>query len=181
MPRDIDAAWRELAPAWKLPAAEGPPCQAAATHWLRCFTASNLTLPLLRQLDRPGILALQRGVSPPVYAVLGGLGPQHAMLEVAGRRHAVPLVTLGGLWQGEFATFWRPPPGYTGSAPDLHDGSTGAAVGWLAERLSRLDGVPARAAAEPAQSLDAALKARVQAFQRAQGLQPDGRPGGLRR
>jgi general secretion pathway protein A len=177
MPRDIDAAWRELAPAWKLPTAEGPPCQAAATHRLRCFTASNLTLPLLRQLDRPGILALQRGASPPVYAVLGGLGPQHAMLEVAGRRHAVPLVTLGGLWQGEFATFWRPPPGYTASAPDLRDGSTGAAVDWLAERLSRLDGVPARAAAEPAQSLDAALKARVQAFQRAQGLQPDGRPG----
>ncbi len=48
---------------------------------------------------------------------------------------------------------------------------------WLAGRLSRLDSAPARAASEPAQSLDAALKARVMAFQRAQGLQPDGRPG----
>ena len=30
MPGDIDAAWRELAPAWKLPAADATPCQAAA-------------------------------------------------------------------------------------------------------------------------------------------------------
>jgi len=173
MTGNIDTAWRELAPAWKLPAAGVPPCQAAATQQLRCFTASNLTVPLLRQIDRPGILTLQLGNKPPVYALLTGLGPQNATLEVAGQRHTVTLLALGGLWRGEFATFWRPPPGYADDATDLRDGSTGKAVDWLAGRLAVLDG---QSAAAP-MGFDAAMKARVQAFQRANGLQPDGKPG----
>jgi general secretion pathway protein A len=173
MTGNIDTAWRELAPAWKLPAAGVPPCQAAATQQLRCFTASNLTVPLLRQIDRPGILTLQLGNKPPVYALLTGLGPQNATLEVAGQRHTVTLLALGGLWRGEFATFWRPPPGYADDATDLREGSTGKAVDWLTGRLAVLDG---QSAAAPL-GFDAAMKARVQAFQRANGLQPDGKPG----
>lgn len=173
MTGNIDTAWRELAPAWKLSAAGVPPCQAAATQQLRCFTASNLTVPLLRQIDRPGILTLQQGNKPPVYALLTGLGPQNATLEVAGQRHTVTLLALGGLWRGEFATFWRPPPGYADDATDLREGSTGKAVDWLAGRLALLDG---QSAAAPL-GFDAAMKARVQAFQRANGLQPDGKPG----
>jgi general secretion pathway protein A len=173
MTGNIDTAWRELAPAWKLPAAGVPPCQAAAAQQLRCFTASNLTVPLLRQIDRPGILTLQLGNKAPVYALLTGLGPQNATLEVAGQRHTVTLLALGGLWRGEFATFWRPPPGYADDATDLRDGSTGKAVDWLAGRLAVLDG---QSAAAP-MGFDAAMKARVQAFQRANGLQPDGKPG----
>ena len=173
MTGNIDTAWRELAPTWKLPAAGVPPCQAAATQQLRCFTASNLTVPLLRQIDRPGILTLQLGNKAPVYALLTGLGPQNATLEVAGQRHTVTLLALGGLWRGEFATFWRPPPGYADDATDLRDGSTGKAVDWLAGRLALLDG---QSAAAP-RGFDAAMKARVQAFQRANGLQPDGKPG----
>jgi general secretion pathway protein A len=176
MPRNIDAAWRELAPRWGLLAAGTPPCQAATAHQLRCFTASNLTVSVIRQLDRPGILTLQKGSSPPVHALLIGLNQQNATLEVAGRPHTVTLVTLGSLWRGEFATFWRPPPGYAGNATDAPDGSA-AAVDWLASRLALVDGTPAKAASAPAQGFDAALKARVQAFQRAHGLQPDGRPG----
>jgi general secretion pathway protein A len=173
MTGNIDTAWRELAPAWKLSAAGVPPCQAAATQQLRCFTASNLTVPLLRQIDRPGILTLQLGNKPPAYALLTGLGPQNATLEVAGQRHTVTLLALGGLWRGEFATFWRPPPGFADDATDLPEGSTGKAVDWLAGRLAVLDG---QSAAAP-RGFDAAMKARVQAFQRANGLQPDGKPG----
>jgi general secretion pathway protein A len=173
MTGNIDTAWRELAPTWKLPNAGVPPCQAAATQQLRCFTASNLTVPLLRQIDRPGILTLQLGNKPPVYALLTGLGPQNATLEVAEQRHTVTLLALGGLWRGEFATFWRPPPGYADDATDLREGSTGKAVDWLAGRLAVLDG---QSAAAP-RGFDAAMKARVQAFQRANGLQPDGKPG----
>jgi general secretion pathway protein A len=43
--------------------------------------------------------------------------------------------------------------------------------------LSLLDGGPAAAGAGARLTLDAALRARVRAFQRARGITPDGQPG----
>ncbi|MEI8327505.1 MAG: peptidoglycan-binding domain-containing protein, partial [Betaproteobacteria bacterium] len=56
------------------------------------------------------------------------------------------------------------------------DGSSAAMVGELARQLSKLDGAPVAPASAP-QRLDAALRQRVRVFQRAQGIDPDGRPG----
>ena len=84
----------------------------------------NLSLPLIRQLGRPGILTLQRGDEPPVYAVLTGLNEQTATFQVDGQARTVPLLALGTLWRGDFATFWRPPPGYTGELADRAGGPT---------------------------------------------------------
>ncbi|MBK9572174.1 MAG: AAA family ATPase [Rhodoferax sp.] len=174
MPRDINAAWRELASAWKLPASDDYPCQAAAAQQVQCYRASQLTVPQLRRLGRPGILTLQAGKEPPVYALLTGLTEQTATLQVAASQHTVRLVALGRLWHGDFATYWRAPPGYTGRLPD---GSSGPVVARLAAQLSRLDGVPTPVSESSPPSLDATLRQRVRAFQRAQGLNPDGRPG----
>lgn len=174
LPADLDAAWRELAPVWKLPGSDADPCQVASAQQLQCYRASNLTVPLLRQLGRPGILTLQTGNGPPVYAVLMGLSEQTATLQVGGGLHVVRLVALGRLWRGDFATYWRPPPGYTAG---LQPGSTGPAIQWLASRLALLDGEPAALASGDPPTLDAALRERVRAFQRAQGLKPDGQPG----
>jgi general secretion pathway protein A len=174
LPNDINAAWRELAPTWKLPASDGDPCQAASAQQLQCYRSSKLTLPMLRQLGRPGILTLQAGRQAPVYAVLMGLTDQTATLRVGGRLHTVRLVALGRLWRGDFATYWRPPPGYTST---LRDGSTGPVIHRLASQLSQLDGAPAPAASTAAPTLDANLMARLRAFQRAQGLKPDGHAG----
>jgi general secretion pathway protein A len=171
---DINAAWRELAPAWKLSTNDGDPCQAASAQQLQCYRSDNLTVPLLRQLGRPGIVTLQVGNSPPVYALLVGLTDQTATLRVAGKLHAVRLVSLVRLWRGGFATYWRPPPGYSAA---LAEGSTGPVVDQLASQLSLLDGAPAALDSAAPQVLDAALRARVRAFQRAQGLKPDGQPG----
>jgi general secretion pathway protein A len=176
LPRDIDVAWRELAPSWKLPADQGNPCQTAAAHQVQCYRAANLSVPLLRQLARPGILTLQAGKEPPVYALLVGLGDQTATLRVGTSLHTVNLVSLARLWRGDFATYWRAPPDYR---PEMRDGSSGAAVDKLASQLALLDGTPARPASSPPQVLDAALRERVRAFQRSQGLKPDGQPGPL--
>ena len=175
LPRDLNAAWRELAPSWKLPASDADPCRVGGAQALQCYRAANLTVPLLRQLGRPGILTLHAGDAAPVYAVLLGLNDQHALLRVATGLHQVRLVSLGRLWRGDFATYWHPPAGYSA---DLREGSSGAAIDLLARQLSLLDGTPAPpvGAASP-QVLDTALKARVRAFQRAQGLKPDGQPG----
>jgi len=171
---DINAAWRELAPAWKLSltAPSDDPCRAASAQQLQCYRSDSLTVPLLRQLDRPGILTLHTGNGPPVYAILTGLSDQTATLQVAATPQKVRLVSLGRLWRGEFATYWRPPPGYTAGL------QAGPVVQRLASQLALLEGVPALpASTAPPAVLDAALRARVRAFQRAQGLDADGQPG----
>ena len=174
LPGDIDTAWRELAPAWKLPATDGDPCQVASAQQLQCYRAGSLTVLRLRQLGRPGILTLQAGDGAPVYAVLTGLSLQTATLQVGGRPHTVRLVSLAQLWRGDFATYWRLPPGYT---TGLRNGSTGPVIQHLASQLALLDGVSAPLDGTAPPALDAALRARIRAFQRTQGLSPDGQPG----
>ena len=176
LPRDIQMAWRELASVWKLPAQSGDPCQAAALQQLQCHQAIKLTLLQLRQLGRPGILTLRPANAPVVYAVLVGLSDQAATLQMGANRHAVGLMSLGQLWQGDFATYWKPPAGYT---PALNDGNAGPAIVALAQQLARVEGALAPVAATSAPVLNADLRGRVRAFQRAQGLDPDGLPGPL--
>ena len=176
LPSEVNLAWRELAPAWKLTltVSSDDPCKAAALQQLLCYRSDGLSVPLLRQLDRPGIVTLHRLTGPPVYALLIGLGDQTATLLVAGNSHTVRLVSLGRHWRGEFATFWRPPAGY---APGL---LAGPAVEQLATQLAVLEGAlsPPASTVQPA-VFDATLKARVRAFQRARGLDADGQPGPL--
>ena len=170
--RDMNQAWRELGPLWQLPPAEDEPCPAVPAQALRCYQASHLTWPLIRQLGQPGILTLQDGATPPVYAVLTGVTHQTATLRMGTALHTVRLVSLGRLWRGDFATYWRAPPGYSA---DLRDGSSGPVIDQLAKQLTLLDGRPSTPSAP--QTLDQALRDRVRAFQSAQGLKADGQPG----
>ena len=169
--RDEKQAWRELAPAWQLALGEGDPCPAAQRQQVACFKTPNSTLALIRQLGRPGILTLRDGGAAPVYAVLTGLTENLASLRMNGASQTVSLAVLATLWQGDFATLWRAPEGYTAL---IGLGSTGPLVDGLAAQLAALDGSAPPAAGQP---FDAALKARVHAFQLAQGLKPDGRAG----
>ncbi|MCM2296126.1 ExeA family protein [Rhodoferax sp.] len=172
LPTDIDSAWRELAPDWKLPSNHTDPCQVASG--VQCYRASKLTIPLLRQLDRPGILTLQAAQGPAVHALLVGLSDQTATLRLAGRMHTVRLIELAQFWRGDFATYWQLPEGYN---TGLQEGSTGPAIDWLASRLTQLDGGPSKGTDAAPLALDADLRARVRAFQRARGIAPDGKPG----
>ena len=168
---DEKQAWRDLAPAWDITVAEDDPCQAAQRQQVHCFRTPGSTLALIRQLGRPGILTLRDGSAAPVYATLTGLGEQTATLRMNGASKTVSLAMLATLWQGDFATFWRAPAGYSAM---LGAGSSGPVVDELAAQLAALDGAPAPGAR---QTFDAALKARVNAFQLAQGLKPDGKAG----
>jgi general secretion pathway protein A len=178
LPSDMNIAWRELGSFWKLPAVDGDACQVASLQQLQCFRAKQLTLPQLRQLGRPGILTLHPDEQTPVYAVLVGLTEQTALLRTPSGLRSIRLVRLGSLWRGDFATYWQPPPAYT---PNLRDGSKGPAVDQLARQLATIEGIPQPTSSKKAkpQRLDNALRARVAAFQRAQGLEPDGQPGPL--
>ena len=168
--RNEEDAWRELAPAWKLALDDGDPCQAAQRQQVVCYKG-NSTLALIRQLGRPGILTLLDDQRRPAYAVLVGLGEHDAVLRIGGEERTVALASLGDHWRGDFATFWRAPPGYRNAA-GARDADTVAQ--WLALQLATL-----RGEAPPGDKpmADAALKQRIHSFQIAQGLVADGLAG----
>ncbi|CAH0347947.1 ExeA family protein [Aquabacterium sp. CECT 9606] len=163
-------AWLELAPLWKLPLAEGDPCTQAQQAHVHCFRSSR-GLGLIRQLDRPGILTLNDESGRATYALLTALNNDSATLSMAGVSKTVPVSALLKVWRGDFATFWRAPPGYLQS---IVDGNVGPLVDGLATRLAIAQGEPVTA---EKRTYDAALKAKVAAFQQAQGLRPDGVAG----
>ena len=169
-PREERDALRQLAPAWHLPVGDGDPCSIAAQHDVGCFRTHS-GLALIRQLGRPSVLALRDGQDRPVFVVLSGLGRDSATLLVGATPLEVPLPLLTTAWRGDFTTLWRVPPGYTGS---LSEGAHGPLVDQLATRLAAQQGASAPA---PSQPYDSTLKARVYAFQLAQGLTPDGVAG----
>jgi general secretion pathway protein A len=165
--RDEREAWRQLAPSWNLTAAFGDPCVAAQGMQLQCFRGPGSTLALIRLLDRPGIVSLRDAEDRPIYALLTGLGPQTATLRSGDVTQTVSLVSLATVWRGDFATFWRTPPGYAGT---LVGPASGAAGDWVRAQLGTLNGKPLPAG-------PAAWKTQVSAFQRSQGLDPDGLAG----
>ena len=162
-------AWRELAPAWKitLPADDGEPCSAAQRVGLQCYRGTGTTLALIRQLDRPGILTLRDTDEKPVYALLTGLSSTGATLRLGTVSQSISLVSLATLWRGEFATFWRAPPGYAGRTVDA---GAGPVASWVGTRLATLQG-------QPLATSESAWKAQVSTFQVSQGLKPDGLAG----
>lgn len=167
---DESTAWRELAKAWRIELPDGDACTVAAPQQVQCFRSGG-GLGVIRQLDRPAILTLHDGRDPPAYAVLTGLNDQAATLRAGSRSQTVSLATLARQWRGEFATFWRAPPGYSGRVIDAR---SHASADWLAQRLASLQGA---GAPEGEAGSDAGLRAQVQAFQIAQGLKPDGLAG----
>ena len=172
-PQDGDA-WAALAQRWGLPLApQADPCAAAAQRGLQCYRTGNGSLSLIRLIDRPVLLTLQRPGQPAALAALVGLDGQQATLMVDGKPRAVALPELAGAWRGEFTTFWRVPPGYAHRADNM-----APLRAWLAVQLARVPGIatPASAAASTPPGL-MELTRQVQAFQASQGLQPDGRVG----
>ena len=167
-------AWRELARMWP---SDGPdadasdPCTPAPPSTWQCFKSSAAGLPLIRQLDRPGLVTLLDDNGKPVHALLVAIDGRSATLRMNGQNIVVALVALAHLWQGDFATYWQAPEGYQ---RPIGPGDAGPLVDQLALQLATVRGEPAPAGA---QRVGNAMKTRVQAFQLAQGLKPDGLAG----
>ena len=168
-----DQAVTTLAKQWQAALGKGDACQAATRQQLFCFRNSG-GLPLVRQLERPVMLMLHGDRTPTLYGVLVALDDQFAVLQLGEQRLRVALGTLANVWRGDFVTLWKAPESYRSK---VLLGQSGPVVDWVAQRMSQIDGK-----GTPSQSerivYDAALQGRVQDFQLAQGLKPDGVVGG---
>jgi general secretion pathway protein A len=154
---------RALAQAWRAGegTAPGVPCSADAEHTLQCYRGTG-TLALLRQLDRPALLALREADGSTAWAVLSKLDGAAATLLLPAGPRRVDLGALAGRWRGEFTTLFREPPEYPSAGDEPR-----AVSPWLTAQLDKVAPV----------AMPMPLKSRLAAFQLAQGLQPDGRPG----
>lgn len=168
--RDQAQAWRELAKAWKAEPGEGEPCKALQKERLQCFSG-NLSLALIRELARPGIVTLDAATGAPSYALLTALTRESATLRAGGAEQTVTLAALAARWNGQFSTLWRTPPGYAGWMAE-----SGPTVDWMADQVALASGSPA---APGPKRLDAQLKSQLKTFQVAHGLVADGQPGPL--
>ncbi|WP_363318574.1 AAA family ATPase [Hydrogenophaga sp.] len=163
-------AWRELGPLWGQPLADGEACATALQHQLQCYRTDRMTIHGLRQLNRPGILTLRLRGQGTARALLTAMTDDSATLQSGEQRWRLPLSTLNDIWQGEFATLWRTPPGHAGR---LVDGRAGPTADWLDKRIAELQDhghVPTSASN---------LNARIQAFQRSRGVDALGVAGPL--
>ncbi|HOB94424.1 MAG TPA: AAA family ATPase [Aquabacterium sp.] len=183
---DESAALRELAGAWGVALPTGGGCGQAPVLGLACWRHRAGSLPLLRQLDRPVVLALADGAGRTAHARLVALGTAHAVLASGTRRWTLPTAELAALWRGELLTLWRLPervdPALAGASAGLGPGASGPAVAALQRALDRVAPRPAAADAVPgvaglAVDYDAGLRGRVAAFQLSVGLNPDGLTG----
>ena len=173
------AAWQALASAWgvSLPAG-AQACAALPRDGLRCYRNRRAGLNLVRQIDRPVLLALypSEETEAPVSVVLRGLSDDTARLEGAqGRTLQVPVAELARVWRGDIATLWRVPPGMP-ERGDIADSPEGAA--WLDQRLA--SAAAGGKGTVPGRAMTPALRqARIHRFQTAQGVTPDGLAGPL--
>jgi general secretion pathway protein A len=167
-PADEAPAWRQLAGLWGASLGAGDPCSTAPQQLLRCYRTRGGLGPI-RQLGRPGILKLVDAGGRTTHVLLVGLTDDRATLRFGNLEQTVPLTRLARVWRGDFATFWRTPPGYR----DGERIGSERMVPWLEQRLALID------PSAPPPLGESALKNRVFAFQLAHGLEPDGQAGPL--
>lgn len=165
------AAWTRLFARWsvELPAAVAPEyCVFASTPGLYCLVEKG-SWGLLRQYDRPAIMALTAGDGRSVPAVLQRLDDRVAELSVGGESFRLDIGEVDRYWLGEFTVLVRlPPDGHL----LLTAGDRNPDVAWLRRLLEAAQQV--ELPSDDPQYFDAPLQRQVIEFQRRHGLTPDG-------
>jgi general secretion pathway protein A len=154
---------------WGLPYGGAGDCRSAQE--LLC-TGRRGNWTRVRRYDLPAVLEVTTPDGDRRRLALVGLDEAEAVLAIDGREHRFPLAEIDALWDGSFIVLWRVP---AVRSRFIAPGTQGEDVRWLRRALDALEGAPP--AAEPGEAsavFDEPLRRRVQAFQRARGMIPDG-------
>ncbi|MFU8857434.1 MAG: AAA family ATPase [Deferrisomatales bacterium] len=170
-----DAAFATLFRYWGVPYGDeghGSACDRAERAGLRCYYGrGNWTT--LAFYGLPAVLELRDRAGARHHGVVSALDETRLTLEFGGASVTLPRGELEPLWFGDFLLLWEGPP--EGSSI-LRLGSEGPDVLWLRDRLDRAQGQPPGSARNGA-LFGLSMRQRVQEFQLARGLVPDGLAG----
>lgn len=146
------------------------PCMQAPGRGLRCLK-EKADWGRLQALNRPLLFRLVRDKQSR-FLLLKRIDGERLVVESEDGEIELSLADLMPYWQGEFVMLWRP----HGGAALIGEGSAGEPVTWLRQRMQQVDGEPMGTVAG-VDRFDAALKVRLQAFQRGRWLLDDGIAG----
>jgi general secretion pathway protein A len=144
------------------------PCARTQEQGLQCYRTSRMTVNGLRMLDRPALLKLQVSGQRPGYVLATAISDVAIELSVGEQRWRTPLSALSSVWNGNYASLWRTPPGQKGRVSNGYDAGTAR---WMEAQLTSLQ----QQGKLPAEAQT--LKQKVEAFQRANGLDVNGAAG----
>lgn len=137
-------------------------CRIIVAEKLACMDG-QANLAQLARFNRPAMITLYDPQWNSYSAVVESIKDGEVYLSINGESQQVSAVELGKWWYGDYLLFWEVPPGYVGN---FAEETYGPVVGWLKKQLG--------AESEPMNDFTPELTQRVRAFQRSNGLVPDG-------
>ena len=163
---DASATWGVLGRRWDARLSSAAPCEEALRQQLQCYRRPDMTLDLLRLLDRPGLVQLRaEGVTRWVH--LQSMDERDVTLGSTGKTWTWSHSEFAQRWTGAYSTLWRLPPQQTGK---VFTASADTAAGqWLDRQLKSLQ------ASQKLGATEDSLSARVSALQEAHGWPADGK------
>jgi len=142
-------------------------CKQADASGLACFYFQG-NFGMLKKVNRPAVLRMINENGVEYYAALLGMSGEEAVLDLAGQRRKVSIVTLESQWFGEGILLWKPPPQYQRA---VKPGAGAPWLGWLGQQFNALGwGVTST----PSMKLTGDLLLHARQLQSNSGFVPDG-------
>ena len=166
-------SYRKLLALWdlnKVDLSQGSACRQIEQFQLRCQKGAA-GWNYLAETKQPALLVLWPDLEDPAprFALFHGMQEDQPLIDYGNGPVVVAKNVIEKYWSGDYLLFWRP----NGPVSTLGLGSIGTEVIWLRSRLSKWDGK----ANNRNEVFDKDLKQRVEKFQKAHGLKPDGFAG----
>ncbi|GGI69673.1 ExeA family protein [Shewanella gelidii] len=168
--RDIELAYAALFGVWQKTPIHGlTACQAAKEQGLSCYQQQGNWLSM-SQLNYPAVVYLVDDSLHSFYGTVVRIEGSQMLLQLAEQQLWVSREWFTEHFSGTYEIFWQRPEGLP---QEISRSSSSGQIQWLENSLARLDNKSPRLV----NRLDAQLEQRLKAFQRTQGLKPDGIAG----